>query len=648
MPLAAPVAFPLFPINDGKCGCGKEDCSRVGKHPAIKWRELKLGDTVPLPVEGAGFGLKTGAAPKGSGIVVVDLDGPEAFESWVSLGGFEDETYAIETPRGVHLYFQHPGFPVGNSAGTLAKGIDIRGDGGFVVGVSSPHRSGKAYELACDANPAPLPTWLLAWLQARPAPVEVQAYPGDVTDPIEHAYRRDLFEHACKTYPPSIEGQKGDGALWRLVQYGAADLALPTEDLIEVAREHFDPRCVPPWGAELDQRIKHKAHDAKTKSTRPRREPPPADLGPMFNGKKSEPQTPSVSAAATPRAFVGVRASRLAEPLPPIVYVVQHFGIAQGRPALFAGYGGLGKTIIAQALALHLAAGLPTCWGLPITPGPVWHFDYEMTQDPLQRRYQRLAVGYGIDLASCDLHLCSMPSVYLSDDDAEAEMCRATEGVRFAIIDNLAAACATAKMGENESGIRRYLDRLTRVTSRTGCAFMVLAHERKGSKEDDGASALQRVRGSSAITDACGSVISIVGDKKTGMLTLEQNKSSLRRKGDEVVLKVQDVVAEGFMAKEGDDSPGLVIERVNATQRDKEVQEREERLLRAKVDDFKKRLLDEVTKRVRAGAPGVPKSALLSFVSGDNSPKYSALNELLMEGDLFAIGKPIMIVPKVV
>src|SRR5258708_40109803 len=94
---------------------------------------------------------------------------------------------------------------------------------------------------------------------------------------------------------------------------------------------------------------------------------------------------------------------------------------------MLAGYGGKGKTIVIQCLALHMAAGVSHCWELPIASGPVLHIDYEMTLDPIKRRYQPLAYAYGIALESCALETISVPDVYLGDNDAAAallDVCR--------------------------------------------------------------------------------------------------------------------------------------------------------------------------------------------------------------------------------
>jgi hypothetical protein len=75
-----------------------------------------------------------------------------------------------ETPRvltggsGAHLYFAVD-HPIGNRAG-LAPGIDLRGDGGFVVAPPSVHASGRRYMWELGASPddvalALAPEWLL-------------------------------------------------------------------------------------------------------------------------------------------------------------------------------------------------------------------------------------------------------------------------------------------------------------------------------------------------------------------------------------------------------------------------------------------------------------------------------------------------------
>lgn len=69
---------------------------------------------------------------------------------------------------GRHIYFEHPGRDVRNSAGKLGLGLDVRGDGGYVLLPGSVHRdTGRVYEWEVLHHPdevplAPVPLWLLA------------------------------------------------------------------------------------------------------------------------------------------------------------------------------------------------------------------------------------------------------------------------------------------------------------------------------------------------------------------------------------------------------------------------------------------------------------------------------------------------------
>lgn len=61
---------------------------------------------------------------------------------------------------GMHLFFAHPGHAVRNSAGLLAPGLDVRGDGGYIIAPPSQRVSGRrcAWRAAPDTLPE-LPDW---------------------------------------------------------------------------------------------------------------------------------------------------------------------------------------------------------------------------------------------------------------------------------------------------------------------------------------------------------------------------------------------------------------------------------------------------------------------------------------------------------
>src|SRR3974390_2224924 len=107
--------------------------------------------------------VATGAV---SGIFVVDIDGLDAE---VVLRRLEAEhgglpsTVEVITARGRHVYFRLPEMLVRNSVGKIAPGIDVRGDGGYVLAPPSIHPSGRRYEWSVDCATAlaVAPVWLI-------------------------------------------------------------------------------------------------------------------------------------------------------------------------------------------------------------------------------------------------------------------------------------------------------------------------------------------------------------------------------------------------------------------------------------------------------------------------------------------------------
>lgn len=165
----------------------------------------------------AGVGIATGAR---SGLAIVDVDvkaGGRA--SLVGLRAGRPLPFTLQAYTGgggVHLYYCQPaGLRVPNTVGRLPNidgplpGIDLRGDGGYVVAPPSVHASGRRYRWASrqpDA-PAPLPHWLWpsppppapAFHACAPRPEGASPYGMAALDAETEAVRR------------LVEGQRNDG-----------------------------------------------------------------------------------------------------------------------------------------------------------------------------------------------------------------------------------------------------------------------------------------------------------------------------------------------------------------------------------------------------------------------------------------------------
>jgi hypothetical protein len=168
--------FPLHGIKDGACTCplGAE-CKDVGKHPMVRWRTYDENTKGP----NGGYGIQTGSF---NGIFVVDLDvkppkdgkpGKDGIAAFVQLAAGRPipDTLSVLTPSGgVHLYFRlPPDLYVPKSLSELGPGIDIIGEGGYVVGPGSPHKNGGIYQEAPEVL-ADAPEWLLALVVKTPEP----------------------------------------------------------------------------------------------------------------------------------------------------------------------------------------------------------------------------------------------------------------------------------------------------------------------------------------------------------------------------------------------------------------------------------------------------------------------------------------------
>ncbi len=176
----ARAGWAVFPLKPGD----KNPITKHGFKEASTDEQVIASwwDGCPL----ANVGVATGEA---SGVVVVDVDGPAGEESWALL---EQEHGHVETLEqrtgredgGRQLFFAHPGGRWPNRTG-WRPGLDLRGDGGYVVAPPSQHPSGKRYEWLSQGRPAPMPGWLQDLLRApKPAPPPAAAAPPPpATDP---------------------------------------------------------------------------------------------------------------------------------------------------------------------------------------------------------------------------------------------------------------------------------------------------------------------------------------------------------------------------------------------------------------------------------------------------------------------------------
>ncbi len=478
-----PVA-PAHSIRDDRsCTCSDVKCTSRGKHPLTP-HGLKDASTDEATIRSwwskwphANVLIRTGMVGDRC-LVALDIDprhnGDESLAKLIIEHGELPATPQCCTGGGGQHIFMWAPRAIPNSAGKagderFGEGVDVRGEGGYVIAAPSRHESGRTYEWDSGAHPADVtlaeaPAWfvhLAGWSKKRR-----DARDGDDVGNDE-------------SY---IVGGRND-ALTRLggaMRRVGAGLKRITDALLD----ENDEKCKPPLDPAEVKKI------ARSVVKYPSGDPTPAGVDP----------------------FPMLTASDLATELPPVPWVCEALGIAPGAVTIIGGAGFGGKTISMQALALAVASG-KKLWGyFEARKGRAVHIDYEQGRRLTQDRYQRLSRGMSVDLAELGPHafgVSCLPRGKLDDKQAEDHLVRICEGAAVAIVDAFRGAFPSAK--ENDSESRKYLDMLQQASERTGCAMLVIAHSRKANDDEDVRSSL---RGSGALFDAAQTVYMLDGAPK--------------------------------------------------------------------------------------------------------------------------------------
>jgi putative DNA primase/helicase len=249
--------LPLHTILDGHCSCGSGvDCAHPGKHPRTP-NGVKDATTDRKTIKAwwnkwpdANIGIATG---RSSDIFVIDVDGDvgkSSLERLQAEHGRLPKTVTVRTGKGRHRYFRCDGARVGNYVGKLGKGIDVRGDNGYVVAAGSIHVSGAEYRFVDgqgldDFKIASAPDWLRG-LVRKDSSDRIET---EKVDPIPEAKldrARAYADSACdrevdrvakapmhqRNHTLNVAAFK----LGQLAPYGILDPAVVTQKLARVAR----------------------------------------------------------------------------------------------------------------------------------------------------------------------------------------------------------------------------------------------------------------------------------------------------------------------------------------------------------------------------------------------------------------------------
>lgn len=181
----------------------------------------------------ANVGVTCGAPSHG--LVAIDLDthgdsnGMETLRSWEVEHGELPETVTVITGSGGRHLLYRCGREVRNSANE-AVGVDVRGDGGFIVAPPSIHPNGEAYE------------WSISPEDMDVATANGQVYEFiDFVRPSRERHEGERFE-----LPESIDGNRND----TLFRYAASlrSRGLSEPEILQLVTVANQTRCKPQLG----------------------------------------------------------------------------------------------------------------------------------------------------------------------------------------------------------------------------------------------------------------------------------------------------------------------------------------------------------------------------------------------------------------
>lgn len=236
-------------------------CVTDGKRPALRGNWQEVASTSPAQIRDwwsrAPFNIGISCGP--SRLVVIDLDmargdtgegdaadGDAGDGTLFPLSGadmlsmlarqhrqrYPAGTYLVDTPSGgCHLYFTAPADRVKNSAGSLGPLIDVRADGGYVIGAGSKI-GGRAYAARSELPPARLPSWLASLIRDDyvPPAVPLPRFPADGDRAAGRAYALAALRAETERVAAARPGTRNDTlnrAAFSLGQLVAAGLLPP-------------------------------------------------------------------------------------------------------------------------------------------------------------------------------------------------------------------------------------------------------------------------------------------------------------------------------------------------------------------------------------------------------------------------------------
>lgn len=492
-------------------------------------RGLKDATTVPHIVDvwwtrkypSAMVGIPTG---KAIGAWVLDVDPKSGgYETLAALEADNDilpDTRTARTPSGGrHYYFaHHEGV---RNRGAMGAGLDVRGEGGFVISPGSVMADGRTYTWDNDNDILPAPEWLLEMVIKKEPVATANTTGAPIRSEIPEAYFAAAVDRELSDLQATPMGGRNNALndsafkIGTLVAAGGLTEGQARDLLQAVARE---------WGRDWAQCCKTIENGLKAGMRHPREIPEREDWGDGDNtrlvdvkrmiatGLAKAGTKPSTTewGSLSERKEWGAVEPTVVEPAvkgpisaTPFTWIDPKtiprrqfaFGTHYIRKyvSVTVSPGGIGKTSNSIAEALAMASGKPLNGTKPPQRLKVWLFNAEDPRDELERRFMAACLHFKLKPQDIDGHL-------FLDSGREQEMVIAIDdkrtGVKIMvpIVESVVAEItrnqidvmivdpfvSTHSVNENDNGAIDKVAKLwAQIADQTNCSIDIVHHLRK-------------------------------------------------------------------------------------------------------------------------------------------------------------------------
>jgi len=480
---------------------------RGEKIPAVPWHQFQNRRATPAEIDDwfvdptMGVGIVTGPI---SNLTVLDFDGEIGAATEQSLlPRIGAGPVSLTGGGGAHRLMAHPGRRVPSRKGIL-PGMDIRGDGGFIVAPPSVHASGRQYSWDVDAHVDDLGLPSLTDSMVDLICQDVIHGTGAVT-PVTHA-----------PGPLGLPGQITDGReqyMRDTVLAVVADLKaklgrLPTEE--EVVAEGW-----PQYAAKVDFRRPGRGEAEFRMKVRYTLERAARGLvkvdraAPVAQATQAAPEATTEDGKPRPALWQDVGQFAGSE-IPKRPWLVQGY-LLRGAVTVLSGQGAGGKSSMTVGWTLAGAQGKPFGGFRPEAALTIVNYNTEDDKDEQQRRYAaaikaQAANGEAMQkIIRCGPY--NVGTLFARDPHTgqinptqamqELERICMEEQADLLVCDPLAELHDSEE--NDNTAMRQVVAAFRTLAQRLHMAVMILHHDRKGTSTPGD---MDRVRGASSISGA--------------------------------------------------------------------------------------------------------------------------------------------------